>query len=70
MKLRELIKIKVTSRRERMTYWLIALGFIMFLIGVIAKTPLLEVAAMYTPIAATGGWYINKETEKESIKEM
>lgn len=53
-----------------MTYWMLALGFAMFLISVIMHVPLLEVAPLYAAISAVAGWYIQKETDKNSIKEM
>ena len=66
MKLQGLFKVGVASKREKMAYWLTILGFAMYLVSVIAKVSLIETAAMYTPIAAAGGWYINKETQRKS----
>lgn len=70
IKVTKYLRPRITSRRERMTYWMLALGFAMFLISVIMHVPLLEVAPLYAAISAVAGWYIQKETDKNSIKEM
>lgn len=61
---------KITSRRERMTYWMLAIGVFMFTLCVIFGVPLLEAAPFYGAISLVAGWYLQKETDKSSIKEM
>lgn len=61
---------KFSSRRERMTYWMIALGFAMYIYAVDHAVPMLEVVAMYGAIAAVVGWYLQKETEAPSKLDM
>lgn len=56
------------SSRERVVYVVMFIGFAMYITSVIAKVSLIETAAMYTPIATAGGWYINQETKRESTK--
>lgn len=63
-------KIKLTSRRERIAYWLLTTGFTMYNIAVIAKVSITETSAMFLAIATAIGWYILKETDRESNKPM
>lgn len=61
---------RITSRRERMTYWMIVVGVFMFLVSAIAGLPLLEVVPFYGAISLVAGWYLQKETDRNSIKEI
>lgn len=64
------LKPKFTSRRERMTYWMLVIGVFMFLVAVDKGVPLLEVLGYYGGLSVVAGWYIQKETQKESKNEM
>jgi hypothetical protein len=69
-KLKQIVNIKITSRRERMTYWLIFLGFVMFTVSIASKASLLDTAVLFTAISAVGAWYIKQETDKSSENKM
>lgn len=63
-------RIKLTSRRERLTYWLVAVGFAMYLAALIAKASIIDTSVMFGAIAAPCAYYLKKETDRESTKDM
>jgi preprotein translocase subunit SecG len=66
----KLPKIKITSRRERMTYWLMVIWFISFIIAVCVGISLLDLLAYFGGLTMVVGWYTQKETEQQSKNEI
>lgn len=64
------LKPRVKSRRERMTYWMLAIGVFMFTLCLIFKVSLLDALAFYGGMSVVAGWYLQKETEKKSEEPM
>lgn len=64
------LKPKFTSRRERMTYWMLVIGIFMFLVAVDKGIPLLEVLGYYGGLSVVAGWYIQKESAAPSKSDM
>lgn len=61
---------KFTSRRERMTYWMMILGFIMYIVGAYLKIDTYATLAMYGGIATVAGYYLKKESDVPSKEPM
>lgn len=66
----KLPQIKITSRRERMVYWMMVIWFVSFVITVSIGSSLIELLAYYGGLSMVVGWYVQKETEKESKNEI
>lgn len=64
------LKPRIKSRRERMTYWMLAIGVFMFCLCLITKTSLLDALAFYGGMSAVAAWYLQKETDKSSQEPM
>ena len=53
-----------------MTYVLIILWFIFGIVCICTKVNLAEASAYYGAVGVLAGWYLQKETDKESQKPM
>ena len=70
LKYLDLLKPRIKSRRERMTYWMLTIGVFMFLVCVFKNISLLDALAFYGGLSLVAGWYLQKETDKSSQEPM
>jgi hypothetical protein len=70
MKISDILKIKITSRRERMTYWLMVIWVYALTFSVFMHVPLLEVSGFFAVLLTGVAWYLDKESKKPSKEPM